>query len=67
MNAQERIDAAIDLAIKYGGVDGNHHKNWVIDQIVRLLSGEEYDQIVADACNGEDGPHTYEWDCGIAP
>ena len=62
-----RIDQAIDMAVKYGSVDGAHHKTWVIDQMVRILAGDRYDQIVAEACAGEDGPDTYEWDCGIAP
>ncbi len=28
---------------------------------------ETYKQFVANACSGEDGPDTYEWDTGIAP
>lgn len=67
MDHLDRISAAIDLAVKYGGIDGAHHKDWVIDQMVRVLSGDEYEQIVADAKVGEDGPNTYEWDVGIAP
>lgn len=63
----QRIESAIELAIKYGGIDGEHHKAWVIDQMVRSLAGDNYNQIVAEACNGEDGPNTYEWDEGIAP
>jgi hypothetical protein len=34
-----RIDRAIDVAVKYGGTDGDHHKAWVIDQMVRELTG----------------------------
>ena len=67
MTDAERIAAAIQLAVRYGGIDGSHHKNWVIDQIVRVLAGERYEQVVADAKNGEDGPETYDWDEGIAP
>jgi DNA mismatch repair ATPase MutS len=59
--------AAIDLCVQYGGIDGAHHKDWVMDQMVRKLAGERYEQIVKDACVGEDGPNTYTWDCGIAP
>lgn len=61
------IEQAIELAVRYGGIDEEHHKNWVIDQMVRTLAGERYEEIVRDACNGEDGPNTYKWDCGIAP
>jgi hypothetical protein len=63
----ERIEQALDLAVQYGGFDGAHHKTWVIDQMMRVLAGEDYDAIVANAKDGEDGPDTYEWDEGIAP
>ncbi len=63
----ERSQAAIDLIVELGGTDGAHHKSWVLDQVVRVLAGDRYEQIVADACSGEDGPDTYSWDEGIAP
>ena len=66
-DVQECIEKAIDLAVQYGGIDGDHHKAWVIDQMVRALAGDRYEQIVADAKDGEDGPDTYSWDEGIAP
>lgn len=58
---------AIDLALQFGGIDGAHHKSWVIDQMVRLLAGEHYERIIRDAKAGEDGPDTYEWEEGIPP
>ncbi len=61
------IEKALDIARRYGGIDGSHHRAWVIDQMVRALTGSTYNDFVADACNGEDGPNTYEWDIGIAP
>lgn len=91
MSDNERIKTALDFAIRYGGIDGAHHKTWVIDQMVRALTGcpmvtktakdstgkphtyeiqgesDEYLNLVADACDGEDGPDTYDWDEGIAP
>jgi len=63
---RERITEALDLA-EAGSFDGAHHKMWVIDQMVRALTGEGYDKWVEDFCAGEDGPDTYEWDTGIAP
>jgi hypothetical protein len=66
-SAAERVQAAINIAIRYGGIDGSHHKMWVIDQMLRILSGSEYDNLIRDANHGEDGPNTYEWDIGIAP
>jgi len=31
----DRIQAALNLAYRYGQIDGGHHKAWVIDQMVR--------------------------------
>ena len=63
----EKIKAAIDLAMRYCGIDGAQHKTWVIDQMVRLLAGENYVEIVRAACAGEDGADTYSWEEGSAP
>lgn len=65
--ARQRIREAIDIAVQYGGIDGAHHKTWVIDQMVRMLAGDDYEAVVANAKAGEDGPDTYGWDEGIAP
>ena len=65
--AELRIRKAIGLAVQYGGIDGSHHKTWVIDQMVRALAGTEYDAIVGAACDGPDGRYSYDWDVGIAP
>jgi hypothetical protein len=64
---QERIELAIEIAVRHGGADGAHHKAWVIDQMVRALAGDRYARIVAEARNGEDGPDTYAWDVGVPP
>ena len=88
---EERIQKALAIAVQFGGIDGDHHKAWTIDQMVRALTGcplvpttlkdcqgtpytfldqgesAEYQQLVADACAGADGPNTYGWDEGIAP
>jgi hypothetical protein len=58
---------ALNLIARYGGIDGAHHKQWVIDQVVRALTGDEYDAWVTEVKAGEDGPETYEWDTGRAP
>ena len=63
----DRINEALNLAIQYGGIDGDHHKAWVIDGMVRALAGGEYSRIVAEACSGEDGPNTDDWDIRISP
>ena len=63
----DQIEKAIEIAVTYGGIDGAHHKDWVIDQMVRVLAGDSYDKIVKEACEGKDGPNTYTWEVGIAP
>ena len=67
MTPEEKIETAIDLGFDYGDIDGGHHKMWVIDQMLRVLAGDKYESLLADAKNGEDGPDTYGWDEGIAP
>lgn len=58
---------ALAIAQVYGQTDGAHHKAWVIDQMVRALTGDAYEAWVTAYCAGDDGPETYEWDVGIAP
>lgn len=36
---ENRIAKALEFMVKYGGIDGEHHKSWVIDQAVRALTG----------------------------
>ena len=62
-----KIKKALDVALKYGGIDGAHHKMWVIAEMVRCLTGDNYESWVVEYENGEDGPNTYFWDEGIAP
>lgn len=67
MTDAEKVQKAIELATQYGGIDGDHHKAWVIDQMVRVLAGERYDEVIREAKAGEDGPETYDWNEGVAP
>src|SRR5579883_1673955 len=32
-------DWALEYILKYGGIDGEHHKTWVLDQVARILCG----------------------------
>ena len=56
------VKKAVGIAVQYGGFDGDHHKAWVIDQMVRALTGENYEEIVRQACDSG-----AEWDVGIPP
>lgn len=62
-----RIKKALDVIDSYGGIDGAHHKMWVLDQVVRILTGDGYDAWVERHKDGKDGPETCAWDEGIAP
>ena len=64
----ERIKNALELAFNFGCIDGDWHKMWVIDQMVRALCGneEEYNKWVQEYEEPENGDY-YKWDCGIAP
>jgi hypothetical protein len=66
---EERIDGACDLIRDYGDIDGAHHKQWLLDQVLRMLcvDNDEYSAWVAAYETGSDGPYTYEWDVGRAP
>lgn len=61
------IKKALQIAKKFASNDGAHHKDWVIDQMVRVLTGSEYANFVAEVRSGQDGPETYEWKEGVAP
>lgn len=56
------INDLLDLST-YGQIDGSHHKNWVIDQMVRTMLGDNYETFV----NWYEDEGEYEWDTGIAP
>ena len=58
---QSRITLAINIATEHGMIDGAHHKQWVIDQMLRALFGDEKYQ------KWLDDPDYDPWDQGIAP
>jgi hypothetical protein len=51
---EERIQKALDIAAIYGGIDGSHHKAWVIDQMVRSLTACPMVPATAKDCRGEE-------------
>ena len=67
MTDKDKIIKALKIALDYGQIDGDHHKAWTIDQIVRMLTGDKYEEVIKTYKDGVDGPETYSWDTGIAP
>jgi hypothetical protein len=63
----EAIGSALNIIERYGQIDGSHHKTWVIDQVARILLGDDYPSWVIDMKAGSDGPDSYGYDEGIAP
>jgi hypothetical protein len=63
---EEKVKKALELIHSYGGIDGNHHKQWLLNEVVKELS-DDYSAWVKNYCDGEDGENTYAWDEGIAP
>lgn len=53
--------AALAMILLYGGIDGAHHKDWVLDQVVRMLTGTGYEKWV------EEARVDHEYSEGIAP
>ena len=63
---KKRIKHAAEVAEQFAGIDGGHHKQWVIDQMLRAMLGTKgYREFVAKY----NAPEEYEdWDKGsVAP
>lgn len=59
---QDRIFTAIQTIFDLGSYDGAHHKQYTLDQVLRIISGDDYPDYVREwfASGGE-------WEEGIAP
>jgi len=79
---KDHIRLAIGFAVQYGGTDRSHHKMWVIDQMVRALTGCPMVGETAKNYKGQDYAYetqgksqeykdliaaTYEWEEGTPP
>ena len=69
---KKKLDEIEKIIYQYGQIDGGHHKMWVIDQIMRIIKGDKYEEFVHNyQYTDEDGNPTedlyYSWDEGIAP
>lgn len=64
---QKRINIALEVACQFGPTEGGHHKMWVIDQMVRALTGDNYEQWVKSGSIYYGGQHFEEWETGVIP
>jgi hypothetical protein len=44
--------------LKYGGIDGAHHKDWVLDQVARILNGTP---VIITEAKWDDGSSEYRF------
>ncbi len=64
---KEKNNNVLGLIFEYGQTDGEHHKAWVIDQIVRIITENNYDKWVQHYEYDEETDEDYFWYVGIAP
>lgn len=65
---KQRIAAALEIAARYSQIEGGHHKTWVIDQMVRALTKDEYTHWIKSVTEiHPGGTLMFEWDMGIIP
>ncbi|MFH0829760.1 MAG: hypothetical protein V1887_01195 [Candidatus Aenigmatarchaeota archaeon] len=60
----------VELITRYGGIEGEHHKQWLLDQtMMALLGPKDYKawRSTYDNYKDKDGEKYDEWDKGIAP
>ena len=65
MSNLKEVGDAIDVAERFGMIDGAHHKQWVIDQMLQKLMGQDKYKEWRDKMDSD--PDYEPWDVGIAP
>jgi len=60
---EPKLGQVFNMLVSNGPYDGGHHKQWVIDQCVRIILGNDYQWFVEWYSDGGN----YTWDEGIAP
>ncbi len=49
------VELALEFIMRFGGIDGAHHKDWVLDQVARALHGSPIEDLrVARWTDSED-------------
>lgn len=67
MKEQEKLKNILNLIDRYGMIDGSHHKQWLLDQIVKvILTPEEYEKWITEFDEEEQEEFIW-WEKGIAP
>ena len=59
---------AVEMILNFGGSDGADHKQWTLDQTLRILLGDHYESTIEMYENeDEHGDKEYIWETGTAP
>jgi hypothetical protein len=56
-----QADWASEYILNYGQIDGAHHKQWVLDQALRILKGTP---IILKLAKWDDGNEEYRYNTG---
>jgi dissimilatory sulfite reductase (desulfoviridin) alpha/beta subunit len=67
MTDKEKLEEILDLAASYAGVEGGHHKQYALVEIVKVVLGDKFDAWYAGYLGtDENGDNIYsEWEPGI--
>lgn len=55
---------ALEFIQRYGGIDGAHHKTWVLDQVARILLGSPIEDM--RRAEWDDAPAEYRFEIGAS-
>lgn len=58
---------ALELLFRYGQLKDSREKDWLIDQVVRRLAGNHYEDFVDIYSFDEDFGNSYSWSQGESP
>jgi hypothetical protein len=61
VSAQATLEKVVDMVWEYGGCDGAHHKQWVLDQVLRLALGDKYIKFIKEKTGQTWDEETEEW------
>jgi len=69
---EDKLKKIEKIIWSYGQIDGDHHKAWVIDQVMCIIQADKYNEWVENYEHTDNsGKHCdekeYSWDTGIAP
>ena len=63
-----KIKEATNLILNYARIDGDHHKMWTLDQVLRILAGDQYEELIDEYEDRDEyGDPMYDWDVGCPP